>query len=116
MHSTIPRLRACVWVVLCLIAAVIVQHAAACAPTALHQRAEISTSHAAVVKAVRTQQVAPPHAGHLRASGHALDLIVATDSATARAARWVVANPSADSSTRVAPVDSTNSERSPPTV
>jgi hypothetical protein len=117
MHSTIPRLRACVWVVLCLIAAVAVHIVASDPPSALGQRTGISTSRATVAKAVRThEQVAPAHAGHLRAPDHALDLAVATDSAAAWSARWGVANTSADSSTGAAPVDSTNSERSPPTV
>jgi Tfp pilus assembly protein PilE len=117
MHPTIPRLRACVWVVLILIAAVTAHIASSSTPSPLDQRTEISTSRATVVKAVRThEQVAPAQAGHLRAPGHALDLAVATDSAKPRAARWIVVNTSTASSTHAASVDSTNGERSPPTV
>jgi hypothetical protein len=116
MHSTIPRHRACVWVVLFLIAAVTGQVAASHSPGAPGQRTEISASRTTVATALRPhEQVATARAGHLRAPGHALDLVVTTDGATARAAPWVVATVSGDSSTRAASVDSTNSGRSPPT-
>jgi hypothetical protein len=116
MHSTIPRHRACVWVVLFLIAAVTGQIAASHSPGAPGQRTEVSAARATVATPLRPdQQVAPARAGHLRAPGHALDLVVTTDGATVRAARWVVATVSGDSSTRAASVDSTKSGRSPPT-
>jgi hypothetical protein len=117
MQTTILRIRASVWVVLCLIAVVNVHVGATYSATALNQDTAVSISRATLAKAVRThEQVAPSHLEHLRQPGHTFDLAVASDSAQPGPARWVWADISADITTLTAPVDSTNCERAPPRV
>jgi hypothetical protein len=117
MHTTILRLRASVWVVLCLIAVVNVHVGATYSATALNQGTAVSTSHATPAKVVRThEQVAQAHLGHLRQLGHTFDLAVTSDSADPGPARWLCADTSADTTIRTAQLDSTNCERAPPTV
>jgi hypothetical protein len=118
MHTTILRLRASVWVALCLIAVVNVHIGATYSATALNQGTAVSTSNSTLTaKAVRThERVAPAHLGHLRQPGHTFDLAIASDSAHPGPARCVCADTSADITIRIAQVDSTNCERAPPTV